>query len=194
MTHDAAGQRATFGRRGATDQLAVARRPVIRRRTAEVSVDDELFRLFVGPNVERFETVREKMHRGEKSGSRPVRSWSWPGFLFPQVWLAYRKQWTLVVVTVVVPILAVYIFGDNLYGGVAISGFVGARGKICYVGEAERRIRKICALGLTATRTRERIRRAGGVSILAGVIGGLLYALLAAIALLAQLALYHHPA
>jgi hypothetical protein len=171
-----------FGRRGVSPRQAL--------RPAEALTDHELFSLFVGSNAEKFEATRDKIHAaGGKS--RIVRSWSWPAFLVPQVWLLYRKQWGMALAIIILPMIFAYLIGSRGASGLTIAILMGMWGRSLYVMAAEQKIAKISALGLGAAETRERVRRAGGVSRVAAVIGSIILALCIAIVVLADLQATH---
>lgn len=171
-----------FGRRGASPRLAL--------QPAQALDDSELFSLFVGPNAGKFEATRDKIHAaGGKN--RMVRSWSWPAFLVPQIWLLYRKQWGMALAVTVLPMLFAYLIGSRGASGLTIAILMGMWGRSLYVMAAEQRIAKIGALGLGAAETRERVSRAGGVSRVAAIIGSIVLALCIAILILAELQAKH---
>jgi hypothetical protein len=171
-----------FGRRGVSPRQAL--------RLAEALDDSELFSLFVGPNAEKFKATRDKIHAaGGKS--RIVRSWSWPAFLVPQIWLLYRKQWGMALAIIVLPMIFAYLIGSRGASGLTIAILMGMWGRGFYVMAAEQKIAKISALGLGAAETRERLRRAGGVSRVAAVVGSIILLLCVALVVLADLQANH---
>jgi hypothetical protein len=171
-----------FGRRGVGFRQEL--------RSSSTLTDGELFSLFVGPNAAKFEATRAKMHAGGGK-NRMVRSWSWPAFLVPQIWLLYRKQWGTALAIIVLPMIFAYLIGSRGASGLTIAILMGIWGRSLYVMAAEQKIAKISARGLGAAETRERIRSAGGVSRIAAIIGSIILALCIAIVVLADLYAKH---
>jgi len=182
-----------------TFQTAVSARPIFGTRgvgprqefrSSQALNEGEMFSLFVGPNAEKFEATRAKIHAAAGK-RRMARTWSWPAFLVPQVWLLYRKQWGMALAIIVLPTIIAYLIGSRGASGLTIALLMGMWGRTFYVLAAEEKIRKIEALGLGPTETRERIRRAGGVSRVAAVIGSIILALCIALLVIAELHTAH---
>jgi hypothetical protein len=76
------------------------------------------------------------------------------------------------------PALAGYLFGLTSNAGLVGALSVSANSQ--YVQSAMKRLRKADELGLVGERRQEYLRRAGGVSIVAGTLTGILFALLVA--------------
>lgn len=186
---DIARGRTSFGLRGV--EGAVDGAASFRARPRKLALDDSLFMLFVGPKADRYAAVRDDMY--DAGGGKPgiVPSWCWPAFFFPQFWLLYRKQWMLGLAVFVLPVIAVYLFQTKSLIGWAISFVVAIFGRSLYVMHAERRIRNICELGLSAEETRARIERAGGVSPLALVVALIVMVLLIVVVAVRVAALTH---
>ena len=141
----------------------------------------EEVRLFLGSNAERFrpawEGTREKMLAG-----RPAIAWSWcwPALVFGFAWFLYRKQWALAAVLLLLP-LAIGYFIDTPGGAtVGIGIAIAAMAKSIVVQAAVTKIDRIRA----ADGDEAAIARAGGVSVVGGIVGGVLIALFLAAAIL----------
>lgn len=135
---------------------------------------------FIGPNADRFHGVYERgREKALAKGVGNVVSWSWPALFFGFAWFFYRKQWAIGAVLLIVPILIAYFFdiGGGL-GGVAIVMAMFAKSFI--VQDAVTRVAKLKSQGATAAD----LTTAGGVSVPAGVVGGILLALLVTAALI----------
>jgi hypothetical protein len=132
---------------------------------------------FFGPRSEAYLAVWDKM----RSGGSWAFSWSWPGFLLTFVWFFYRKMYAWGAVTILVPIVVGILYPSGSVGSLAA---MGALGKGLYVNAGVNRIRKANQLGLTDKARTEYLTRAGGVSTVAGILAGILYACLLTVTIL----------
>ena len=114
--------------------------------------------------------------------NRPyVPTWNWAAFFAAFPWLFYRKMYVFGTLLIFVPPLLGYLFGITGNAGVAAGLAVST--KSLYVQLAMRRLQKADNLGLIGEERQTYLRRAGGVSVLAGVLAGLLYAVLIGLAI-----------
>jgi hypothetical protein len=147
-------------------------------------VDQERIRCdlatFFGPRSQHFLPVYEKM-LANRSRAFPL-SWSWAVFLGSFVWFFFRKMYLLGAGLVVLPIILGLVIGGTGGGGVMVSFALFA--KPLYVRTALVRISKADQLSLTGAERDDYLQRAGGVSIVAGVLAGILYAALLAMLIL----------
>ena len=138
---------------------------------------------YVGPNAERFRAAWEKSRdQGVAGKAGLVRSWNWAAFFLSFGWWAYRKQWLVAAVLLIVPIAVSLLLPRS---GSALSGasiIITMISKPTYIQLAVARIAKIKATG----GNRDDIISAGGVSLPAGIIAGVLLAI-AIVAVLAPL-------
>jgi Protein of unknown function (DUF2628) len=126
---------------------------------------------FFGPQAETYLRIYDKMRANSKNW---VMSWSWSGFLAPIVWLFYRKLYLYGALCIVVPLVLAFVF--DLSAGSSIAVVIGMSAKAWYVGAGLQRIAKADELGLLDKERRDYLRRAGGVSTIAGVLVGIAYA------------------
>jgi hypothetical protein len=131
---------------------------------------------FFGPGTDKYLRLHDRLTANPSS-----LAFNWAAFSLAFVWFFYRKMYLLGALLVVLAIVAGYAqpFGAGVSAG--IFGFFADRAYIC---EAKRRIKKADNLGLTGEERAAYLRRVGGVSIPAGIIAGLLYAGLGALAFL----------
>jgi hypothetical protein len=115
-----------------------------------------------------------------------IRTWSWPAFFGSFTWFFYRKMYTYGAMLVLLPIAMSYLVGSA--GGGATWAFFAVGGKKWYVYSALNRMSKADKLGLAGAERSDYLRRAGGVSLPAGIFAGLVYACLIALAVLAAVA------
>jgi hypothetical protein len=120
---------------------------------------------------------------------RWARTWSWPGFLFGFVWFFYRKMYLVGAITILLPIIIGLLFPS--VGTAGTLAAIGASAKAYYVQSALSRIIKADTLGLTGADRTDYLRRAGGVSLVAGVFAGVLYVALFALAIFGIYAKHH---
>jgi hypothetical protein len=136
--------------------------------------DDALFALFFGPNAEMYLATLDALDIKNVNLSRPVRSWSWPAFLLTLPWLLYRKLWLAAAATVVLPLLFFYFVPAKSGIPLFVYIIIAMYAKSIYVQSAAAQIRRITAENKDPEVVRDKIRRAGGVSIAGGAIGGII--------------------
>ncbi len=148
----------------------------MRRAAApEISVED--LRAYARENPEPFVRVLERM---QARGRPTVMSWSWPGFLVPLPWFAYRKIWgaliglpagiaVVVLLHLYVPQLGKAPGADGLYFILAIV-VGGMYGKSFLVQAANKAAAKATALGLTGEARTAYLAKRGGTLPLAALI------------------------
>jgi hypothetical protein len=138
-------------------------------------LDRELFRLFIGRNVAGFEPVLDRMEAKRPDLKQMVITWSWPGALVSFPWLLYRKQWAIAALVLLLPVLMGMLLPGNAGGAIWV--IVGMMGRGLVVGDAGRRIRKLERLHSDRAELEAAVAKAGGVSVVAASVGGVLYAL-----------------
>ena len=126
---------------------------------------------YFGPNAEHYLRVYDKMRR---SSNNSATSWSWVGFFAPLAWLCYRKQYVFAAGLVAV-VMAVSFVLDQDASGAIVSVIVAMQAKGWYVKKALARLAKADDLGLAGGERADYLRRAGGVSPVAGTLAGLVY-------------------
>jgi hypothetical protein len=135
-------------------------------------------RVFFGPRSEKYIEIYERMRA---SGGKTYFSWSWPVFFGGFVWFFYRKMYWYGAFTILLPFVAAVLLGATGVGGGA-AVFAGIA-KPAYIYSALARIEKADLLGLSDAERVEYLTRSGCVSLTAGILGGALFALLAAAAI-----------
>jgi hypothetical protein len=145
-------------------------------------------RTFFGPNAGTFLDTYEKMRRGTGPRRTWPRTWSWPVFLGSFVWFFYRKMYAYGTMLIFLPLLFSYLFG-SAGGATWILFAMGAKG--FYVNSAVGRIIKADQLGLIGAERADYLERAGGVSLPAGILAGLIYAFLLALSIVAVIGSRH---
>jgi hypothetical protein len=143
---------------------------------------------FFGQRADKYLAIYEKMRASNKSF---VQTWNWVVFFTSFPWFFYRKMYVAGALVIVVPTLLAYLFGFTGNVGAAIG--VAMSANYFYVHAAIKRVSKADALGLVGQERQEYLRRAGGVSVVAGVLSGSLFAL-AVVALVFSAYLEHHAA
>jgi hypothetical protein len=114
-----------------------------------------------------------------RAANKPyVVTWSWPVFLTIFAWHFYRKMYLIGAILILMQFVLVYSFG--IYGFVAFAG-LATSGKTQYVLSAMKRLEKAEALGIVGNKRQDYLRRAGGVSVLAGALAGTFQGALAAL-------------
>jgi hypothetical protein len=115
----------------------------------------------------------------ENPGRFLVRGWSWAILIGSFAWFFYRKCYAIGAVALAVPAMLSVLHYDTLATLVPV-GFA-VYGKSLYVQSALVHIRRADELDLDGHERSEFLRLAGGVSILGGAIGVVLYVTLLAI-------------
>jgi hypothetical protein len=144
------------------------------QRTDQEQVREDL-RTFFGPRADKYLAIYEKMRIGNKSYAP---GWNWVVFFTAFPWFFYRKMYIFGSLLIFLPALASYLFGFT--GSAGLAGALAVSANSQYVQSGMRRLQKADELGLIGESRQEYLRRAGGVSILAGTLTGILFALLVA--------------
>lgn len=153
---------------------------------------------FFGPNADRYLEVYEKMRMEKNFQRASVKTWSWPVFLGGFTWFFYRKMYIYGATAVFTLLITSYLLGNTGSLGSAGGGMFAAfamHAKTSYVNQALGRIAKADELGLTGIDRTDYLRRAGGVSLPAGIFAGLIYGFAVAVAILGAIARHKtgHP-
>jgi hypothetical protein len=138
-----------------------------------------------GPRADIFLHTYEKMRAGALKNSNyfAVLTWCWPAFLISFVWYFYRRLYIFGAIFLLAPIVLALLVGDAGSSGAWASTAI--LGKPLYVTSALNRIVKANKLGLIGPEREDYIRRSGGVSWVAGIVAGCLFAGLIALAIFA---------
>jgi hypothetical protein len=137
---------------------------------------------FFGPRADRYLKVYEKLRADPSMGWFYLPGWSWAVFFGSFVWFFYRKQYLAGAAAILVPITLSLLFGVAGTTGVAIA--FAAIANPWYVYAALLRIMKADTIGLQGAERADYLQRAGGVSLVAGVLAGVLYVALLGLAIL----------
>jgi hypothetical protein len=148
------------------------------QRADQDRIHDDL-RAYFGPRADKYLAIYEKMRTSNKSY---VTSWNWVVFFTTFPWYFYRKMYVTGSLLIFLPALASYLLGIAGNAGLGAALAISANSQ--YVLSGLRRLQKADALGLIGQRRQEYLRRAGGVSIVAGVCAGVMLALAASAAIL----------
>jgi hypothetical protein len=140
-------------------------------------------RTFFGPRADIYLAIYEKMRPGAPGHTPFPRTWNWTVFLTTFPWFFYRKMYAVGSVVVLIPVV-LGLFGVTAGMGGAMAG-LAIVAKTIYVQAALHRLLKVDALGLTGAEREDYLRRAGGVSVVAGVLAGILFAAMVGLAILA---------
>lgn len=139
---------------------------------------------FFGPRSDLYLAFYEKMRIQDGWAS----GWSWPVFFGSFIWFFYRKMYIWGASLILAPIVLALLF-PSLSGGAFVYFAVAA--KPIYVHAALKRIKKADELGLSGAERTDYLQRAGGVSRIAGLLAGVLFAALLVL-LVSGLATKHH--
>jgi hypothetical protein len=153
----------------APKQNRLGSHPLFQRANQDQIRED--LRIFFGPRADKYLAIYEKMRSGNKTF---VRAMNWTVFLTTFPWYFYRKMYITGALIIFLPPLASYLFGFT--GNVGIAVGLGSTANRQYVLSGMKRVQKADALGLAGEERQEYLRRAGGVSVLAGVLASLLLA------------------
>ncbi len=163
---------------GPSPRTARLRLPPPRRRSRSPQFDaPDQYRVraelatFFGPRADIYLAVYETM-RTEKGYWAAHRSWSWPVFFGSFVWFFYRKMYGAGAMVLFVPMMLSYLVGGSGIGSRVIFA-MGA--KAWYVNAALTHMAKADRLGLKGSDRYDYLQRAGGVSLPAGLLAGLVY-------------------
>jgi len=141
---------------------------------------DELVRLFVGSNFEKYEPTYEKI----KSGKKSVSSWCWAAFFLTFVWYLYCKLYVEAAAILVIPIVFYAVFPEfSGSAGVGFAAAVALTGKSYYLSRVGKKIDRIMAMDEPEESRLELLRKAGGVFWPAAIIGLAIYASLVGLAI-----------
>ena len=153
---------------------------------------------FFGPNPDKFLRVYDSQVAlvqrvpGQSSFSFGSfgRTFLWPAFFLGAIWLFYRKMWAYGIgLTVLILILGLLPITNRLGLplGIALAGFGG----LAYVSHAVNQIEKLRRQNPTQPLDPQQPALIGGVSRPAGIIGGIVYVLIIALAIFGIVALGH---
>jgi hypothetical protein len=146
--------------------------PSDQSESVEAQSDEDLFRLFAGPNADKF----IKSYRAQVTKEYAF-SLNWPVFFVPLPWLFYRKMFLIGILILMVPIILVTVF--PALSGVSTAGMVGGlavSANSIYVWAAIRKIEKIKIQNLVPIERDARIRTIGGTSKTGAAFGALIIA------------------
>lgn len=133
---------------------------------------------YLGPNAAKFRPVWEKTRERFAAGKAGVAwSWSWPALLVSFAWFFYRRQWWIGLALLVTPVALSLMLDRPPTGTLGVALVIAAMGKWAVVIDAVERIGRQRDIGGTVT-------PGGGVSRVGGLVGGIIYALALASALL----------
>ena len=140
--------------------------------TIEGTSERSLFTLFFGPKADLYLATLEKLREKNAALTSPVMTWCWPALFVPLPWLLYRKMWAAAAAIVILPILIYYFvpIGGGV-GGTVSSIVIAMFAKSFYVQSAAGKIRRIVSENADPEVVRDKVRRAGGVSVAGAVIG-----------------------
>lgn len=156
------------------------RRAIERAKWLDTSEQD--LATFLGPNAGEFRRVWERSRdKVAAGGAGMAAGWSWAGFVFGFAWFLYRKQWLAGAMLLVAPVVVALLL-PSTSGGAFIFVFSAMYGKWAIVQDGVTRISRIRAAGGDIAD----IAAAGGVSRVAGAIGGTIW-LLAVVAAIASI-------
>lgn len=143
---------------------------------------------FFGPRADKYLAIYDKMRA---SNRQFVTAPNWLVLFTGFPWFFYRRMYVTGTLLIIVPLLAAYLLGFTSNAGISAGICVWANNH--YVRSAIRRLKKADALGLVGEERSDYLRRAGGVSVVAGVLASVL--LVAAVALaFFSVYLKHHKA
>jgi hypothetical protein len=125
---------------------------------------------FFGPNAGVYVDTYDKMRAEGKSITR---TWSWPVFFGSFVWFFYRKMYGPGALVLFLPMLLKYLIGGMSIGSIVVFAISA---KSWYVTTAMARIAKADQLGLKGDERIDYLQRAGGVSLIAGLLAGFVFA------------------
>lgn len=130
---------------------------------------EQRFILFVGPNADKFLEVYRKLN----DKKNPI-SLNWVAFFFAVPWFFYRKMYLWGIALLLVPVILITLFPTLSDANLAISGIFLIMGNRFYVEIANRKIKKVEAMDLSAEECNEYLRNAGGVSPIGAVFGSII--------------------
>jgi hypothetical protein len=145
---------------------------------------------FFGPRAGKYLAVYEKMRSRNKMYA-PV-AFNWTVFFTSYPWFFYRRMYLAGALIIFLPMLAAYLFG--FAGNAGFGAGLAVLANSQYVLSGMRRLLKADALGLAGEERQEYLRRAGGVSVVAGVLASISYAAIIALAILGVYLEHHNSA
>jgi hypothetical protein len=136
--------------------------------------------VFFGPRADKYLAVYEQMRSRNKTHA-PF-SFNSPVFFTGFPWFFYRRMYLVGSLVIFLPLLAAYLFGfaGNVGFGAGLAVLANGQYVLCGM----RRLLKADALGLAGEERQEYLRRAGGVSVVAGVLASILFVAAVALAVL----------
>jgi len=103
-------------------------------------------------------------------------SWLWPAFMLTIPWMFYRKMYTGGIILVALPVFLDHLLPGSLFlgSGFLIAVTAGLCGKSWYLEHVVRRLAKAPRLYASEAAQSAYLARARGVSLSAGIFGGLI--------------------
>jgi hypothetical protein len=131
---------------------------------------------FFGLRSDHYLQVYEKMRANKDSGGF-AGSWSWAAFIGAFAWFFYRKMYLAGSIIIILPIVFITLFPSSSSAG-NFGVWIGLTmtAKSLYVHTGLGRLLKADELGLSGRERAEYLEKAGGVSLVAGIATGILYA------------------
>jgi hypothetical protein len=142
---------------------------------------------FFGPRAGVYLDVNDKMRADDGRRRLLPLSWSWAALLAGYVWCFYRKMYIYGAVMLLLPVI-----GRMAPLGPALNLAAASVAKTLYVHRALARIVTADELRLVGAHRSSYLTQAGGVSLAAGILGGLLYAATFAFAVFVIVTLLRH--
>ncbi len=152
----------------ATESLAV-----LFDRPDQARVRDDLAAFF-GPRAETFLGVYDRMR--SRAGRRRLvpMAWSWAAFWLGFTWFFYRKMYLYGAGILLLPVVLGLLLSGS--GALAITIVTATYAKAWHVQIGLRRVLEADRLMLEGEARHDYLRRAGGVSVTAGLLAGSVYA------------------
>lgn len=145
---------------------------------------------FIGFNADAYLDYYQNVYQ-EKNGG-PLGHWHWVPFLFSIPWLFLRRRYLTGIALAMVPLALHLAFpgGPAILAGLgAIALGCGLAGRPLYLALALRKIEQVEARRLWPVQRDEQLHRSGGVSLIGGACGAIVWACVATAPYLAALAL-----
>lgn len=127
---------------------------------------EENFRLFIGPNPDKFIKAA-----GVGAGGKQSTTFNWPAFFIGPIWLFYRKLYLWGACLLLVPVVLVVIFPQLSKVSFGYGVLLGLLGHKIYMNHATSKIGKIKKLDLSDDEFKDRLKKAGGTSPAGAVFG-----------------------
>lgn len=140
------------------------------QRADQESIREDL-REFFGPRAEKYLAIYDKARAANKFHAI---SWNWAVFFATYTWFFYRKMFLFGACFIAIQFALSFLFG--IYGMVAYAAALALGAKGQYVHWAMIKLDEADARGLVGKERQDYLGRAGGVSVAAGVLAGLLVA------------------